>query len=238
MNNSDKKYFIISILIGLFGLTLFLAPILLPIDMMDWGGAMIFIGIFLAITGPIISLLFWYRMRVFDELMDENNLIAHWHFEQPLWEMFVKDEIGFRAGEHRGLQLLTLFITVVTGSIFWIADPEEGWIVALVLMLVNVIIAVVVWLVSHSITKWHLDKMVECRIGANGLILNNQFHVWKGWGARLENVRESHNKLHLIEITYSAPSRYSRQYYTIRIPVPGNEEKNIKQVMDKISALI
>ncbi|HPN67028.1 MAG TPA: hypothetical protein PLZ62_00010 [bacterium] len=238
MKNNDKKYFWLANGVGLMGIIMFFAPIIWPIDMYDGGGAMIFIGIFLAICGPIISLLFWHRMRVFDELKDETKLIVRWQYDQYLWESFVQEEISFRAGEQKWMQLVVLFFCVVIGGIFWLADPEPGRWVLLVLLGINILIALIVWLNNRAVTGWKNSRQVECRINDNGLIINNQLHVWRGWGARLENVRDSRNKIHLLEITYSTPSRYSRQYYTIRIPIPTAAEKNLPTVLKTISALI
>ncbi len=204
--------------------------------MMNGGGAMIMVGILFAITGPIVAMLYYHRARVFDQLMDENKLLAHFKYHQIEWQRFAEDEKKFRSGEQRGMQFIVLFFSVIFGGLFWYFDPESGWVVALVLFFVNLLIMGVVFLNNRSYERLANEPDVECRVGANGCLLNNQLHVWVGWGARFEGARTNMGNINILEIVYSTPNRYSRQYYTIRIPIPTGLEKTADEVVKKLSS--
>ena len=235
MKNKDLRNLLISLAAGLAGIIVILTVIYLPVDIYEGGGALIMLGILLTITGPIVALLFWQRAWTYEKLMKDDNLIAKWNFDEGLWKRFMEEEKSFRQGEQRGLQLIVLFFSVLFGAIFWIADPETGWIVALVLLGVNILIMIVVWLNGMSLRRWDKVENLECRIGQNGLILIDQLHLWSGWGAKLEGAGVKKGKLNIVEITYSTPNRYSRQYYTIRIPVPSGEETKAEEVVKTLT---
>jgi len=235
MKNTDKRNLIISLLVGLAGVLLIVIPAVGWVDIYEGGGAMIMLGALLALTGPIVSLLFWHRAKLFDQLMNPENLLAHWQYDRFFWQSFAEDEVGFRAGEQRGMQLIVLFFSVLFGGIFWWADPESGWIVAVVLLGVNLLIAGIVWLNTRRYTGWKNDENVECRIGQDGLIINRQFHVWRGWGARPEEIKLSRGKINMLEIVYSTPNRYSRQYTTIRVPIPPDKLSEGEELAKKLT---
>ncbi|MBU0647768.1 hypothetical protein KJ855_01155, partial [Patescibacteria group bacterium] len=224
-----------SLATGFGGILMILIVIYLPVDIYEGGGALIMLGALLTITGPIVALLFYQRARVFDQIISGQDQIVYWQYTSNEWQRFIGDEKIFRANEQRGTQLIVLFFTVMFGAIFWIADPEVGWIVTLVLLGINIPIAGVVWLKQRSIDNWQNSPDLFCRINPRGLILNNQLHVWTGWGARLEKVGTSFGKINLLEITYSAPNRYSRQYYTIRIPILTGKETEAETVVKSLS---
>lgn len=214
---------------------MFLAPILYPIDMMNGGGAMIVIGIVIAITGPIVAIMYWHRARVFDQLMNESKLLAHWRYNPDEWKKFAADEKLFRSGEQRTLQLIVIFFSVIFGGIFWWADPESGWVVALVLLGVNILIGVIVFFNGRRLESLENAQNVECRLGQNGVLFNGELHVWVGWGARLESARVNLSPIKIMEIVYSTPNRYSRQYYTLRIPIPSGEENKAQEVANQLA---
>lgn len=235
MKNTDKKNILISLGVGFLGVIMIIIPVMGWVDMMDFGGAMIMVGLLLAITGPIVSLLFWHRSSVYDSLMKSSDLLADWTIDQILWQRFIADEKNYRREDKRGMQLIILFFSVLFGTIFWWADPENGWVVALAMLVLNIIIAITAWLTGFYLNKWTERGEVKCRIGEKGLILADQLHVWTGWGARLEGTNIKPGQINLLEITYSTPNRYSRQYYTIRIPIPAGEEIEAEEVAKKLS---
>jgi H+/gluconate symporter-like permease len=235
MQNTPKRTLLIWLAVGLIGFLMFLAPIIYPIDMMHGGGAMIVIGILFAITGPIVAFMYYNYAKVFDELMDESKLLAHFKYNPTEWKKFAADEKLFRSGEQRTLQIIVISFSVLFGGIFWWADPETGWIVALVLLAVNILIAIIVFFNSRSLAKLENAQNVECRLGSSGTLFNQTLYVWVGWGARLESARTNFGSLNILEIVYSTPNRYSRQYYTLRIPIPSGEENKAQEVVSKLS---
>ena len=184
MLNKDRIYVGISLGVGLVGVALGLIPIFGLVDIFDGGGAMIMIGILLAITGPIVALLFWHRAKVFDQIMNKENQLVHWQYDGMLWMRFIADEKDFRQEQRAGMQITILIFSVLFGGIFWIADPEAGSIVALTLLGLNILIAIVAYITGQNVDRWQESNQPECIIVNDGLYLAGQLHVWSGWGAR------------------------------------------------------
>ena len=234
MKNIDKRNLIISLAVGLGGGILIIIPALGWVDIYEGGGAMIMLGLLLAITGPIVAMLFWHRAKIHDQLLRAGDGVMRWSIDKNLWVRFIDDEKDFRRESKLGIRLTILAFSVLFGGLFWYFDREAGWIVVLVLLGVNVLIAIVAWWSNLYLEKWRDFDQVECIIGEDGLILAGQLHVWRGWGARLEQVDFSQGKLNILAVTYSTPNRYSRQFYTVRIPVPADNLAEAEKAADKL----
>lgn len=232
--NKEKRYLLISLLVGLLGGIAMVAPFIFPIDINDGGGAMIVVGLLFLITGPIVALLFWSRSSAFDKLLDESKLLAHWQYNVAEWKEFAKNEYEYRKGENIGLFILVVVICLIVGGIFWIADPETGPLIMGVMVGLIILIAAVAYFVTRSYAGWEKNTEVEARIGSHGLIINQQFHVWEGWGNKLEEIKNITGKLNILEITYSSPNRYSRQYFTVRVLVPADKEQDAINLQNKL----
>ncbi len=234
--NTAKRNIWIWLGVGLAGGIAVILPFVTDIDMMDGGGAMIMGGLMLAITGPIVASLYWSRAKIFDELREEKNLLAHWQYNQEEWKKFAKDEHKYRQESYWGLFAVITVISLIIGIIFWIADPENGFYVMLAMIGLIILIAIVAWLAARSYAHWDQNLHPEVRIGRNGLIIHDQLHVWQGWGAKLEGTEIKIGTQKIMEITYSTPNRYSRQYYTIRVLIPSGQEKKATEIQNKLNS--
>ncbi len=232
--NTAKRTLWIWLAVGLLGGIAAALPFIVEIDIFNGGGAMIMIGLVFFITGPIVALLYWHRARVFDELLEEKNLLAHWKYDLTEWKKFAKDEYEYRKGANWFLFVMITVIALVLGIIFWVADPENGFFVMLVMIGLIILIGVVAILATWGYKSWENNTQPEVRIGLNGLLIHDQLHVWLGWGAKLEGVNLKISSQKILEITYSTPNRYSRQYYTIRVLVPADQEKKALEIRTKL----
>lgn len=236
--NKEKRYLLISLGFGLLGGIAMALPFIFPIDISSGGGAMIAVGLLFLITGPIVAIMFWSRSSAFDKLLDNSNLLAHWQYTTEEWQAFAKNEYEYRKGENIGLFIMVAVISLIIGGVFWIADPDTGPFIMAVLVGLIVLIAVIAYFVTRSYAGWSKDREVEARIGLHGLIINQQFHVWVGWGARLEEIKYITGKLNILEITYSTPNRYSRQNFTTRVLVPAGKEGEAQDIQRKLTATL
>lgn len=67
-----------------------------------------------------------------------------------------------------------------------------------------------------------LNACAEVRIGEDALLLGNEFHQWKGWGARLEQCAVDAGHPSCLAFTYSTPAKGGRQTSSVRVPIPRN----------------
>lgn len=238
MKNIDRRNFYLSWLVGIIGVVMILVPALGWVDIYDGGGALIMLGILLAITGPIVSFLFRRRAQVFERLQQKDHQLVDWQYTQAEWQRFVETEKDFRQDNKRGIQLTILVFSLLFGGLFWWFDREAGGIVLLTMIGLNIFIALVAWLSQTYLQSWQELSQPECVIGWDGLIIAGQLHVWRSWGAKLEEVELKMGRVNQLAITYSTPSRYSRQFYTINVPVPTGEEKLAKKIAEKLAKSI
>ena len=87
---------------------------------------------------------------------------------------------------------------------------------------------------AHRHNKKHQGEVFIAR---DGVYFNRQMHVWKQRGNRLESIdlkrdRQGHT---ILAIEYSAIAAYTRNSYTIRIPVPPGKEKEAQKAAEQIS---
>jgi hypothetical protein len=74
------------------------------------------------------------------------------------------------------------------------------------------------------VRKHRLKARAEVRIGEDGLLLGNEFHQWRGWGARLEQCEVDTGHPPFLAFTYSTPAKHGRQINTVRVPIPRNHD--------------
>lgn len=74
----------------------------------------------------------------------------------------------------------------------------------------------------------------EARISSDGLLLGAEFHLWRGWGNRLERCALHPGHPLQVEIVYSTPNRYSRNEISVRVPVPAGREAEAAALLQKL----
>lgn len=224
--NTQRRAAYIWLSIGAAGILMTLVPILFPNDMFEWGGVFIFLGIFAALSGILVSLLFFKRARIIDNAFTGNNYLIHWKYDRDTWDKYTEKEYEYRKSVNKGLLLVIGGMCFIMGIIFWIIDPDAGKHVFLVMLGVIVILAItaVLTAVLTAVVPYHRNKknVGEVFIFNDGLYINGQTHIWKGFTARLEKV--SIDKKHsLLKFVYSTVTRAGRQNYTVLVPIPPGE---------------
>lgn len=223
IKNTQRSAAVIWLLIGVFGLLMIFMPSMFDIDIMDGGAALIFLGIFAAITGVIVSIMFFKRARVVDDAFSDTSFLIHWTYEKDTWDKYAEKEFQFRKSGNRALFMLVGGMCLAAGIIFVIIDPDAGRYVLLVMLGVIVILGITAILTAVMPYNRNKKRVGEVYIFNNGLYINGQTHIWKGFAARLDKViHDSRNNL--LKFTYSAITRVGRQHYTVLVPIPPGQE--------------
>lgn len=216
-------------LIGIF------IPIIIGLDGFDGGFAISFICFFLLLCSVITSIIFW-RMSILEEkIKNGKNLIAHWTYSKAEWQDFTKTDLNLDKSYKNMLFYIICGFSIFFGIAFYIYDPEDGIYVTYVMLGLIVLMFFVSKYSIYSANQNNLKNQGETYISTEGVIANGQFHSWKTLGAQLENITYiDDTKPKLLEFEYSIIVRYGRQSSFVRIPVPKNEEKNVKEICEKI----
>lgn len=198
--------------------------------------AMVFVGVILAPSFFISAFLFRRRNRVRTRLRAGRDLLAHWTYSAAEWQAFAGEEARRQASGKGMLLGITAAIMLVVTVGFTALNRQAGPFVGLVLL----VVWIACWLAARasmkSCSRRAAGPVPEARIGPDGLLLGDEFHLWRGWGGRLEGCKGEEGMPAVLAITYSMPGRNQRLETTVRVPVPAGREAEAAQVAQRLGA--
>ncbi|RJO62538.1 MAG: hypothetical protein C4542_03360 [Dehalococcoidia bacterium] len=228
-NPQRRTAIICWVITALFIFAIF-APSIFGMDGMNGGFAVSFLSLVAAITSLVVAIMYQGRAGALDRILKGENLLAHWKYSLAEWQSYAEKEYATEKREKRNLFYLVAVISLVVGVGFTIAQPDSGWVVLWVLGGLVVLIA----FVAFSTTRYNywMNKKYrgEAYITPDGVYLNRMLHLWRGWGASLEDVSYNESEKFLA-FQYSTPNRNGRSDYTLRVPVPAGKEEEARQVL-------
>jgi len=228
-NPQRRTAIICWILTALFFFAIF-APSIFGMDGMNGGFAISFLSLVAAITTLIVAIMYQGRAGALDRILKGENRLAHWKYDPVEWRAYAEKEYVTEKRDKRNLFYLVAAISLVVGVGFTIAHPDVGWVVLGVLGGVLVFIAILV-LFTTRYDYWMNKKYLgEAYITPDGVYLNRQLHLWRGWGASLDAFSYNEEDKFLA-FQYSTPNRTGRADYTLRVPVPSGKEQEARQIL-------
>jgi len=231
LKNTQRRAAFIWLFIGAAGIFMVFMPGLFEIDMLNGGGALIFIGIFVAISGIVVSILFFKRAKLMDNVFLGDKYLIHWRYGTYEWDQYAEKEFEYRKGANKSLFALMGSLCIIVGIIFWIIDHDGGKYVFIVMIAMTFILAITAVLTAVLPYRHNKNNVGEVYIFNDGLYINGKTHIWKGFTARLESV-DIDVKNNLLKFTYSFISRAGRQNYTVLVPIPGGEIQNAQNIVN------
>jgi hypothetical protein len=194
----------------------------------DWQFGSGFLCLVAGITSFVVAIIYTKRARIYQNILLEKNLLAHWTYTAEEWKEYAQKEHEENKRDKRNLFWLVTVIAVIIGVFFIIFEPGD-WLIFVPIILGIIVLAggsalLATWL-SYQQNR---QRQGEVYITRQALILNRVLHAWKSAGAKLEQVKyqENQRKIPVIIFNYSTPSRGGRQDVTVRVPVPhGHEEE-------------
>ncbi|SHH13011.1 hypothetical protein [Clostridium grantii] len=231
--NPQKKNVYISLIISAIGMFMMLSVNLFEIDMMDGGGALIILGIFVCISGLVVAALFNKRARVLEGMFTEEKLLVHWYYDEENWEKYNEENYLMMKERNKALLILIGVIALFVGLVFLIVNPDDaGPAVFGVMILLVMVLAFVAFLVPKLTYNKNKKKVGEVYISSSGVFINGELHVWEGFGARFKKARYAGKEKNIIQFTYSVPIQYVRQTYSVNVPVPRGKEMDANLVLE------
>lgn len=185
-------------------------------------------GIFLA----IIILFFSGKKLIpqIESLIKGERLLAKWNLDINASRKFADAELVRRKSDMHstvfalflGAILLYLFqfreITFVESIILGIAISTFGYIVG------NLYIK------SIHAKMYNSEGMVY--IGYDGVLFNEEYHMWNRWGRRLANISFDENLMLLVFEYYSRGSKGAPNKRVARIPVPSENKIEAEKIIE------
>ena len=202
------------------------------------GPALIFVGLILGLTCFISVFMFRSRDRCRRLLREGDHLIARWSLPEDEWRAFAHTEYEKNRAEKKLMLWILGVVVIIAVIVCTLINPNFGvWMLC---------ILGGIWFLCLGASRLALrpyktnerSPAPEARIREDGLLLGATFHIWKGWGNRLEHVKISEGPPMQLDITYSVPAgRGSRTTMIASVPVPEGKEqeatKLARQLMQK-----
>jgi hypothetical protein len=228
-NPQRRTAIICWILTALFVFAIF-APSIFGMDGFNGGFAISFISIVAAITSLIVAIMYQGRAGALDRIFRGESLLAHWKYDPVEWQAYAEKEYVRAKQEKWKLFLLVAVISIVVGIGFTIFHPDGALVTLCViagLLLLIVFVILTTTRYDYSMNKKYLG---EAYITPDGVYLNRQLHLFRGWGASLDDVSYNEEDKFLA-FQYSTPNRTGRSDYTLRVPVPLGKESEAHRVL-------
>ena len=231
--NPQKTVVRVALGVVLLGTLLIVLPFF-TMDGMSGGFALTTGGAFIFLCGAITAAVYASRARTLGRILAEKNLLAHWRVDDAEQRRHADAEYEEEKKEKGALFLVVAVITLAIGLVFLFVAGEAGPIVFLVLLGVLAIVGLVAWSGPRIHRRRSRRIGGEVYISADGAYVDGMLHTWRLLGARIEHASFEEGQTPTLEIAYSAPVMYGRQAYTIRIPVPRDQEERAREVVRKL----
>jgi hypothetical protein len=210
------------------------APSIFGMDGFDGGFAISFVCIIMAITGFIVVLMYRGRAQAGDRMLSGANVLAHWKYGPGEWQDYSEKDFRMEKSDKWALYRLVMVITAVVVIGFWLFHRDSGVLMIGMFLGLGILLGGVI-LMTTSYDHWQNTKYQgEVYITLDGAYVGRKLHLWKGWGASLDDIDyDEPNRLLLL--TYSMPSRTGRDSATARILVPQGQETKVREIVTELA---
>jgi uncharacterized membrane protein (DUF485 family) len=231
--NYQQRNANITLLIALGGFLAMALPFIDEDKFGDFVGPMVFLGLFVGVSGMIVFFMFRKNAKLLDEIKNGYQILVHWKYDKNTWQKFNEDAYKDEKENSKALFIvMSVIMFIVAVVLLIVADFDEGSVKTAIGML---IVWAIIGIVGFSVAKSSFDKLKsragELIINPNALWLSGQFHSWKSYGSRLEELSyDEQDKM--LYLTYSVKVRHGRQSQSFKFPVPnGKESEAIRLVV-------
>lgn len=233
MNTAKRTLYIWIVLTLVFFFGIF-APSIFGMDGFNGGFALSFFCIILTITGFVVIAMYWKRARIGDNMLSGKNILAHWKYSADEWKAYGEKDYRMERNDKWGLYRLVVVITAVVTFGFWLFHRDSGVIMLGIFFGLALLLGGVI-LLTTSYDHWQNTRYQgEVYITRDGAYIGRKLHLWRGWGATLDDVNyDEPNRLLLL--TYSMPSRMGRDSATARILVPIGQENKAREIVSELA---
>jgi len=214
-------------------------PFWLGMDGMDGGFAIAFGCLFVGIVALITAAVFTARARVLVRLLAGEGVLAHWTYAREDQQQQATQEAVEERKASWGLLLIIAVFALLIGGGFWIADPEAGRLVFLVMVGVVALLSVVAAGAPRYREARRRRAEPMALVSREGAYVFGMLHTWRLLGARVEGGEVLRGRRPTLSIEYSAPVVYgrfffTRQSYVVAIPIPRGEEERAEGVLQGV----
>ena len=215
------------IILGLHSYTTF--------DINSYDGLFIMVSLLVVLTSLFFIRTTMKNVKVLDEAINRKKMIVHWKYTNEEWLDYLSHEEDYRSD--MGISV-AIVLSVITAIIFipFILFISEGKFFMFMVMLGLYVLYFFMGFVFPSILFYFKRKSVgEVILLEKGVLLNKEFHTWDFPLSKFNSANFEENPYSHLEITYDFFDRTGPRSYTVNVPVPKNNEKDIKGIISSFN---
>lgn len=205
------------------------------IDIASGGGALVMLGLMVGLIGLVVAVMHFGRARTWERVVGRDLLVC-WRYGREEWLRWAEAEHEETSSGKFGLFVLVAVFALLGGGAVFIADPEAGGVVFMVMLGLIAVIGVVAFVSVRSAHARNLARVGEAFVSPLGVLLNGQLHSWSGFGARLDDIEVREGPTMVLAFQYSFPARRGRQSDVVRVPVPSGQEAVARGLVNQLAA--
>jgi MFS family permease len=233
--NPPKRTAVASFVVALFTAGMIFIPELAGIDGFEGGFAISFVSFFIALVAAVVGVMYLGFANKVDKILRGEGVLAHWTYTSDYWLDYTEKEYKEEKSEKKGLFLIVTGFALFFGIMFWVLDPEAGFIVFLFMLALIGIVAF-----AWQFSAWHnyrqnIRGVKEAYITRNAVYINRKLYTWDTVFTSFDEVSQKGNQgLSLLVFRFTSATRTGPQTYTIRVPIPPGQEEAAKKIMEEI----
>lgn len=223
------------VVILLIGLVMMIGPSVMGMDMMRYGFGIGFIGFFLVIAGGVTWLMYLRLARAFARILKGEGLLAHWTYSPEEWAAYVAGEARERAGLTWALWTTIMGIAAAICFALSLALEDAFLIMLGVWVFLAVVLGITAFIAQHQGTWRSRHAPGEALVALGGVILPAEEHYWGFVDCWL---REAEVELEppRLRIKYEFLTRYGKDEWEVRVPIPRGQEASARAIADQLNA--
>lgn len=235
--NGPRKVMWVSLLIALIMILGATITAQSGMDGMNGGYALIMLLGFFAMSAVITAIVYYYRAKAFDKLVNDLKPLVHWKYTKEEWELFIQEDLKEILIINKSLLRLVIIISMVVLGFLLFTYRD-----ALFILIIGCIILMLTFVafIGPRIGANILKKgLPEAWIGESAALVGGRFQTWSQLGAYLVGVDiYTESPIPVLHIIFEFPTLQVTQQEIIRIPIPFNKMEEAKQVVGKLKKQI
>lgn len=220
------------VLIFIVGLFVFLGyKSYVSFDINSFNGMIIMLSLLII---PTLSFFIWTtskNIKALDEAINNGEMIVYWKYSKKEWQNYLNYEMDYRTNEGIAIAIFLSIMTAIIFIPFAIIVQEIFMIyVMLALFVMYGFMGFILPKIMYFIRKRKQGKVILLE---NGLLLGKQFHTWNFPLSKFSHANYKKTPYEHLEVVYKFVDRTGPRIYTVNVPIPKTNKKDIKEIISK-----
>ena len=200
------------------------------------GFALMFISFFLFISSlNIAGIIFYPRAKVFNAVVTDSKLLAHWTYDPALYSRIIEREYEEHKNRNTALLIITDGMLIFLALFFIIFIQDGGFETGLTLLGIAILLFFVAKLAPGFIRDRKEKMPPEAWISTKGLVYEGTVYPYSGFLLGITGVSYlERTEPVLIFSFHQLTGAKIYETFKITIPVPKGEEEKAKKIPSQL----